>query len=88
MSNLTVMQIYAMIRGLEASIARYEAEGSVVALRRSRKKLAEYQAELNGRIKALVDSGEPMPEHFTQVGAPPASPAGPTRMAWWRARAQ
>lgn len=68
MSRLTVFQIYAMIRQLEASIRGYEATGNLAGARRSRKKLAQYEAEIKDRVKALVDSGERMAPFFTEVG--------------------
>jgi hypothetical protein len=44
----------------------------VVALLSAQRELRAAEDELIGRIRAMVDSGERMPEHFTEVG--PATP--------------
>jgi hypothetical protein len=67
LSKLTEFQIYATIRGLEASIARHESEGNKIAVRRSRKKLDGYRAELDALLRQRIETGERLSPAIAEV---------------------
>jgi hypothetical protein len=58
MNKLSEFQIYAMIRQMEARLARLEARGRRGPATLVRRKLENYREELRGRIRAKVAAGE------------------------------
>jgi hypothetical protein len=75
MEQQTVFYLYAEIRRLEAVVKRHEEARGFTYAKKARTELWAAQRELAKRIRKMVDSGEQMPEHFTEV-SPAASPAG------------
>jgi hypothetical protein len=64
---MTVIQLYAEIRRAEALVGRYEASGALMHSERARGTLRAWQSALARRIRAMVDAGERMPQHFGQM---------------------